>query len=187
MLQKEGYAAVTARRLAEEVGLKREIVHYYFRTLDDLFVAVIRRQADAVRLALAQAVESDEPLRAIWELRRNPTATYLEFIALANRSPVIQAEVKRLSEEFRRTQTEALERHVERRGFAYAAPPVTIVFTLHSLLQTLAIEKALQISDGHPQVESIIEQYLRSLEQPHALRRKGAGKPVRRRRGASAR
>lgn len=34
LLSKEGYAAVTARRLAEEMGIKRQTVHYYFSTID---------------------------------------------------------------------------------------------------------------------------------------------------------
>ena len=33
-----GARAVTARRLAEQVGLGRHIVHYYFGTIDELFV-----------------------------------------------------------------------------------------------------------------------------------------------------
>jgi len=42
----EGYAAVTSRRVAAEAGLKPQLVHYYFRTMDDLFLALYRRRAD---------------------------------------------------------------------------------------------------------------------------------------------
>ena len=42
----EGYAAVTSRRVAEKAGLKPQLVHYYFRTMDDLFLEVFRRYAD---------------------------------------------------------------------------------------------------------------------------------------------
>ena len=40
LLLEEGYAAVTSRRVAAKAGLKPQLVHYYFRTMDDLFVAV---------------------------------------------------------------------------------------------------------------------------------------------------
>src|SRR5688572_17461287 len=42
----EGYAAVTSRRVAAEAGLKPQLVHYYFATMDDLFLAVFRRRAE---------------------------------------------------------------------------------------------------------------------------------------------
>ena len=46
LLLEEGYAAVTSRRVAAKAGLKPQLVHYYFRTMDDLFVEVFRRRAD---------------------------------------------------------------------------------------------------------------------------------------------
>src|SRR5215472_5299555 len=44
MLQ-EGYAAVTSRRVAAKAGLKPQLVHYCFRTMDDLFLAMLAREA----------------------------------------------------------------------------------------------------------------------------------------------
>ena len=46
LLLEEGYAAVTSRRVAERAGLKPQLVHYYFRTMEDLFLAVFRRRAE---------------------------------------------------------------------------------------------------------------------------------------------
>ena len=37
-MMREGYAAVTSRRVEAEAGLK---LHYHFATLDDLFIAVV--------------------------------------------------------------------------------------------------------------------------------------------------
>ena len=45
----EGYAAVTSRRVAARAGLKPQLVHYYFRTMDDLFIEVFRRRAEPSR------------------------------------------------------------------------------------------------------------------------------------------
>ena len=36
LLLEEGYAAVTSRRVGARAGLKPQLVHYYFRTMDDL-------------------------------------------------------------------------------------------------------------------------------------------------------
>ena len=40
----DGYAAVTSRRVAADAGVTPALVHYYFKTIDDLFLAVIRRR-----------------------------------------------------------------------------------------------------------------------------------------------
>src|SRR3954471_21615584 len=37
-----GYPAVPSRRVAAKAGLKPQLVHYYFRTMDDLLLAVFR-------------------------------------------------------------------------------------------------------------------------------------------------
>ncbi len=50
-----GYAAVSSRRVAEAAGLKPQLVHYYFRTMEDLFLAVFRRMAEAGLSVLSTA------------------------------------------------------------------------------------------------------------------------------------
>ena len=46
LMIEEGYAAVSSRRVAGIAGVTGGLVHYYFPTLDDLFVAVFRRRAE---------------------------------------------------------------------------------------------------------------------------------------------
>ena len=41
-----GYAAVSSRRIAEQAGLKPQLVHYYFRSMDELLFEVCRRRAE---------------------------------------------------------------------------------------------------------------------------------------------
>ena len=75
LLLEEGYAAVTSRRVAEKAGLKPQLVHYYFRTMEDLFLAVFRRRAEEGLEVLATALASPQPLWALWRFstsRRPP-------------------------------------------------------------------------------------------------------------------
>ena len=74
LIREGGYPSVTARNLADKINLKRQIVHYYFHSMDDLFIAVIRRGADKARPRLEAALTSDEPLRALWEINSDPAA-----------------------------------------------------------------------------------------------------------------
>jgi len=46
LMLEDGSAAVTSRRVAERAGLKPQLVHYYFRTMDDLFIEVFRRMSN---------------------------------------------------------------------------------------------------------------------------------------------
>jgi AcrR family transcriptional regulator len=55
ILRDEGASAVTAGRLAERVGLRRHIVHCYFGTLDELFVAVMRDEGARSEETLREA------------------------------------------------------------------------------------------------------------------------------------
>ncbi|MBV8951082.1 MAG: helix-turn-helix transcriptional regulator, partial [Actinobacteria bacterium] len=67
VMLEEGYAAVTSRRVAARAGLKPQLVHYYFRTMDDLLVALVRRGAEQNLERQSRALASDDPLRAFWE------------------------------------------------------------------------------------------------------------------------
>src|SRR5262245_33115014 len=91
----EGYPAVTSRRIAAEAGVNPALVHYYFRTMDDLFLALFRRRAEMGLQQQAAAVASDQPLWALWDQSRNSQGTALtnEFVALANHRKVIRTEI----------------------------------------------------------------------------------------------
>ncbi|HEY6427499.1 MAG TPA: helix-turn-helix domain-containing protein, partial [Acidimicrobiales bacterium] len=58
LMLEEGYAAVTSRRVAAAAGLKPQLVHYYFRTMDDLFLALFRRRAEQGLERQARAFDS---------------------------------------------------------------------------------------------------------------------------------
>src|SRR4051794_3610066 len=83
IILQEGYAAVSSRSVAARAGIQAPLVHYYFPTIDELFVAVLRRRAEPNVDRMAAALGSPEPFRAWWQLASDPrgTALLLEFIA----------------------------------------------------------------------------------------------------------
>ena len=103
LLLEEGYAAVTSRRVAEQAGLKPQLVHYYFRTMEDLFLEVFRRRAEQGLEVLATALASPQPLWALWRFSTQPEATRLtmEFMGLANHRKALRAEIVYYAERFR--------------------------------------------------------------------------------------
>src|SRR4029453_16961156 len=80
----DGYAAVSSRRIAKEAGVTAALVHYYFATLDDLFLEVLRRRAKQQLERQERFLSSDQPLRALWSFASEQagTALLLEFMAL---------------------------------------------------------------------------------------------------------
>src|SRR4051794_15289205 len=73
MIIEEGYAAVSSRRVAAKAGLSAQLVHYYFRTMDDLLLEVYRRRADEGLAKFEQLVETKPSLKDLWDF--NPTHT----------------------------------------------------------------------------------------------------------------
>jgi AcrR family transcriptional regulator len=167
LMLESGYAAVTSRRVAAEAGLKPQLVHYYFRTMDDLFLALFRRGAEFNLERQAAALASPTPLRALWAFSRNPagTALTLEFAALANHRKAIRAELADFAEQFRRQQAEGLDDAFERAGIdADDVPHVVVLVMMAALSQVLAMEDGLGVSTGHPETLAFVERWLDRLE-----------------------
>jgi AcrR family transcriptional regulator len=169
LMLEEGYAAVTSRRVAEKAALKPQLVHYYFRTMDDLFLAAFRRRAEEGLEAQAQVLQAPQPLWALWRFSIDPAATAItsEFIALANHRKALKAEIAYYAERFREEQRKALSTVLDRYGIDRAEVPALVWSVLMtSISRVLVIEQALGMSAGHAEIVKFVEHYLRRLEGP---------------------
>ncbi|HEX2212862.1 MAG TPA: helix-turn-helix domain-containing protein [Mycobacterium sp.] len=167
LLLEEGYAAVTSRRVAEVAGLKPQLVHYYFRTMEDLYLAVFRRMTDAGFEVLATALASPQPLWALWRFGMQPEATRLtmEFMGLANHRKALRAEIVNVAERFRAEQNNAITAALHRYGVrADEVPPVVWTVFATSVSQSLTVERALGMSTGHAETIAFCESWIRRLE-----------------------
>lgn len=167
LMAEEGYAAVTSRRVAAEAGLKPQLVHYYFRTMDDLFLALVQRGAERNLARQARALASPQPLRALWAISTDPTEITLttELAALANHRKAIRSEIGGYAERFRRQQVDALTEALEGYGVDTAAlPPAAVLLALTSVSQVLGMEAALGVATGHDEVRALVEDLLSRYE-----------------------
>ena len=171
ILREEGYAELTSRRIAERVGIKQQLVYYYFKTMDDLMVEAFRRLSKRELERFEQALRADRPLHEIWGIAINTNDARLisEFMALANRSEGVKAEVIAFIEHSRRLQVEALTKAIERRAAeagkaATRLPPVAATFLATSVGLALTREAALGVTMGHAEIAAVIEQYISALE-----------------------
>jgi AcrR family transcriptional regulator len=165
IVREEGYGAATARRIASRVGLKHQVVFYYFGTQDDLLLALFRRQAETHRERLLAALDSAEPLRALWELisDRSAMKLTLEFLALANHSEAMREAIAANAEAVRSLQVEALARHMRARGIETRLSPGLVTILTNALARLLVQEATIGITAGHAEVEALIEAVLQQF------------------------
>lgn len=167
LMVEEGYAAVTSRRLANKAGLKPQLVHYYFRTMEELFVAVFRRRAEEGLQVQTQALQSPQPLWALWRFGTDPAFTRIsmEFMALANHRKELRAEIAYYAERFREEEQQAVTAALQRYGVeSKDVPPVVFTVLMSSLSRMLVLEQAVGMSAGHAETLELVESYLRRLE-----------------------
>lgn len=173
LMLEEGYAAVTSRRLANKAGLKPQLVHYYFRTMEELFLEVFRRRAEEALEVHAQMLKLPQPLWALWRFGTDPAFTRIsmEFMALANHRKEMRAEIAHYAERFREEQRQAVATALERYGSRIQdegqdidIPPVVWTVLMSSLSRFLVLEQAIGMSAGHAETLELVENYLRRLE-----------------------
>jgi AcrR family transcriptional regulator len=171
LLLEEGYAAVTSRRVAARAALKPQLVHYYFRTMDDLFLAVFRRRAEENLARIDQAIGTDGSLRDLWQLNADLRGARfnIEFTALANHRKAIRAEIARYAERFRAAQLEAVTTALAAAGVTEEQlPPIVALLIMTGVTQVMALEDALGVAAGHDLTRSFIARTLAQLETPSA-------------------
>ncbi len=169
LLLEEGYAAVTSRKVAARAGLKPQLVHYYFATMDDLFLALVRHGAEINLDRQARALASPEPVRALWDFATDPAgATFtMELAALANHRKAIRAELATYAERFRALQAEALREMFGRvdSGVGEVAPE-SLAFFMTALAQMLVMEDALGVEGGHKEARELIARLIERAGKP---------------------
>lgn len=167
LMLEDGYAAVTSRRVAERAGLKPQLVHYYFRTMDELFLALFRRLAEQGLAAQARALESTQPLWSLWRFMTDPSSTRLtlEFMGLANHRKALHAEISHYAKRAREEQTKAITTVLERYGIDMSQVPAVVwTFFATGASQVLIFERSLGMSLGHTEILKFLEDQIRALE-----------------------
>jgi AcrR family transcriptional regulator len=169
LMLEEGYAAVTYRALAAKAGVTPALVQYYFPTLDDLFLATIRRRSEQNLQRLTEALRTHvgEPLRALWEYSQDESTAALttELLALGNHRKSIRAEIARVTEQVRRVQLDAL-----RTAWGDHPPgdgdlsPAALLFLTTGIPRLIRLERGVGVSTAHAEVVEAFERYLDAVE-----------------------
>lgn len=179
MMLEEGYASVTYRALATKAGVTPSLVQYYFPSLDDIFVAAIRRYSQRNLDYLNKVLEkrAQDPLRALWEYSWDEStgAMMTEFMALGNHRKSIRTEIAAVTESVRKLQLDALVAKFgeDARPWGDLSLPA-LQLLISSLPKFLNLEKGVGVETAHAELTEAFERYLDSVEP--TPKRKPAGR-----------
>jgi AcrR family transcriptional regulator len=167
ILLEEGAHAISARQVADRAGLKPQLVHYYFQSMDDLLIAVFRGAQEEYLRRHEEALASRQPLNALWKLNNDPQGTrrMMEFIALAGRRDRVRAMIIESATQFRNLQIAAISHVLKERGIdRNAFPPAGVALLMAIVSRGLLMEETLGISLGHSELRTMIKRVLASME-----------------------
>ena len=173
IMREEGYAAATSRRVAAEAGVRQPLVYYYFPTMDELFVEVLRVGAEVALERMRTLLTDADPLQALWLLNSDSAVTSLntEFMALANHRKAIGAELKVYAERVRDIETAAVTMVLRANGIDLETyPPVAISMLIAQTARSLCNEKAVGVTQGHDELRTFVERQMGLLKSPPPLR-----------------
>jgi AcrR family transcriptional regulator len=164
----EGYAAATSRRVAAKAGVKSALVHYYFPSMDDLFVAVLRDKAEDNLAHRREAIADAQPLHALWQLNSATDAQlFTEFLAMANHRKAIRSEISAYAMRFRDLEEGVVTVALKARGVDLELfPPVVMSMIMGGLARMVLHEEGLGITRGHDEATAFIERCLDRFEMP---------------------
>jgi len=185
MMLDEGYASVTYRALATKAEISPSLVQYYFPSLDDIFLAAIRRYSERNLTFLVDALakRADDPLRAVWEYSWDEAtgALITEFMALGNHRKTIRSEIAAVTESVRTAQLAALVAKYgkDARPIGDLSLPA-LQLLMSGLPKLLNLEENIGVKSAHSEVTKAFEQFIDAVEPPKAAPRKRKATPRRR-------
>ena len=165
VLQEDGASGLTASSVARKAGVKAHMVHYYFRSIEELVLALIKQHGALGLKNTARAIASDEPLRALWEIETSYRwmSVAMELSSFAMRRDDMRAEMMRYIEDMRSLQAEGIERHFQLRGIECPIPPMALTIMVAGIARQIVREKEFNVSLGHSEMAAVVEDFLASL------------------------
>ncbi|NKY58802.1 TetR/AcrR family transcriptional regulator [Nocardia flavorosea] len=167
LMLEEGYAAVTFRAVAAKAEVTPSLVQYYFRTLDGIFLAAIRRytERNIRHLTKALDVPADQLPRALWEYSWDEATSALttEFMALGNHRESVRAEIAEATEQVRKVQLDALATSFEGPDFLdQQLTPGALLLLITGIPKFLNLEEGIGVRTAHQELVDTFENYLDS-------------------------
>lgn len=169
LMVEEGYAAVSSRRIAQELGLNAATVHYYYPATDDIFIALHKRMSIRQLRELEKLLTGENPLQAFWAFQSGSTQTALsvEFLALANHRKAIWGTLAEAANDARAAQAGLLASFTSGSitGTTIISP-IALATILVAIGRLLTNEERVGITEGHEEVRRLVTWAVEELAIP---------------------
>jgi len=167
VMMADGYAAVTSRSVAAEAGIHAGNVHYYFPSIDDLFLALLSRGADRSLERIAAALGSPQPFKALWNLQATHRGVSIldELMAAARHRKPLRAHVTALAKTAHRMQIEAIRALMPQYDLDEELfPPELVAAMLQGTALLVMRQQALDVPAEHENARAAAEALIDHLE-----------------------
>lgn len=169
LLAETGHAGITTRRLAEEAAANHGLVHYYFGSIENLFVRVLERFTDRLIARQRALYASDAPFIEKWrtamrylDADRDYQRVWYELQALAWSRPELRERVTKVDEAWRSVLREALAEPLER--YDLPIPLDALVALVVTFNEGIILERLSGIDTGHAELLEWIDAFLTEKE-----------------------
>lgn len=125
VLYQRGFSGATIARVAEEAGVSRGLLHYYFRNKEDMLAKVLRDNMATTGKLLGDilndsvsaehlAAQLTSAFREIYDNKREFFTLFMEGISISRQSETIMKEMRSMYMEFRSLLQKSIETMKER-------------------------------------------------------------------------
>jgi AcrR family transcriptional regulator len=169
-----GYANITTRRLAEEAGANHGLVHYYFGSMERLFVRVLERFTERLIARQRAMYAADVPFLEKWraamgfldeDLTNGYQKVWYELQALAWNNSELKERLARVHAQWRQTLREAFAGALAEYGLdADHYPLEAITALVITFNEGIILERLGGITEGQADLLAMIDRWLVNLE-----------------------
>ena len=167
VLQAHGYLGITSQSVAEEAGVKRQLVFYYFQNVDEMILTAFSRRMNATLAKIEQAGKSERPVHAIWDAYQNAFDARLifEYTALANHNEAIRHVISEFVEKIRNKKVSIIKKAYRDKNIASdMIPPDVVAFLISCITMSLTREEGMGTSISHKSTRDTVRKFLDLLE-----------------------
>ena len=174
LLVEIGYAKITTRRLGEEAGANHGLIHYYFGSMEQLFVRVLERYTERLIARQRAMYAGRGPFIEKWRtaisyLEEDRESGYqkiwYELQALAWNKPELRERVANVRRQWSDVLIEAFTTAAEEYGIDTGRfPGKALAVLVGTFNEGIMLERLSGLYDGHAELLAMIDGWLESLE-----------------------
>ncbi len=170
LLVEVGYAGITTRKLADEAAVNAGLIHYYFGSMEEVFLRVLERFTARLTERQAAMYAGDAPFIEKWRtamryLFEDRASGYqkivFELFAMSWNKPEVRARMVRIDERWTKIVADAVADAMCELGIDTARFPVKAVTCLIiSFNKGIMLDGLTGFEYGHAELLDMIDQFL---------------------------